>query len=163
MGPRKFPPYSIEVEAIQARSMEIYHKIYFPDDSDEAFEVDAMTRASDLCKNISVRLDLEATDGFSLFVAISDKVFSIPEDYFFYDFLSELMNWMRASKPSWGSEYFNNQKIRLNKLKTLFTNILRHSIKYIINNLNRNIEANTDNTLGLKHAEKFKGKDSRKN
>ncbi|XP_048520826.1 myosin-VIIa isoform X2 [Dendroctonus ponderosae] len=103
VGPRKFPPYSIEVEAIQARSMEIYHKIYFPDDSDEAFEVDAMTRASELCKNISVRLDLEAADGFSLFVAISDKVFSIPEDYFFYDFLSELMNWMRSSKPSWGS------------------------------------------------------------
>ncbi|KAF7281466.1 hypothetical protein GWI33_004713 [Rhynchophorus ferrugineus] len=103
LGPRKFPPYSIEVEAIQHRSMEIYHKIYFPDDTDEAFEVDSMTRASDLCKSIGTRLDLNSTDGFSLFVAISDKVFSIPEEYFFYDFLSELINWMRATKPSWGS------------------------------------------------------------
>ncbi|XP_030747956.1 myosin-VIIa-like [Sitophilus oryzae] len=103
VGPRKFPPYSVEVEAIQHRSMEIYHKIYFPNDTDEAFEVDSMTRASDLCKNIAARLDLLSTDGFSLFVAIADRVFSIPESYFFYDFLSELINWMRATKPSWGS------------------------------------------------------------
>lgn len=93
------------MEAIQTRSMEIYHKIYFPDDSDEAFEVDSMTRASDLCKTISRQLDLASTDGFSLFVAISDRVFSIPEDYFFYDFLSELINWIRETKPSWGSKF----------------------------------------------------------
>lgn len=105
VGPRKFPPYSIEVEAIQHRSLEIFHKIYFPDDTDEAFEVDAMTRAMDLCKAIGLRLNLQSTDGFSLFVAISDKVFSIPGNSFFYDFLSELINWMRANKPSWGSKY----------------------------------------------------------
>ncbi|RZB66655.1 myosin-VIIa [Asbolus verrucosus] len=103
IGPRKYPPYSVEVEAIQHRSMEIYHKIYFPDDTDEAFEVDSVTRAVDLCKTISSRLELETTDGFSLFVAISDKVFSIPEDYFFYDFLHELIDWMRSIKPSWNN------------------------------------------------------------
>ncbi|XP_066251283.1 myosin-VIIa-like isoform X2 [Euwallacea similis] len=103
VGPRKFPSYSVEVEAIQTRSMEIYHKICYPDDTDEIFEVDSMTRASDLCKTIGSRLDLASTDGFSLFVAISDKVFSIPEDYFFFDFLSELINWMRATKPSSGN------------------------------------------------------------
>uniref|UniRef100_V5GUR3 Myosin-VIIa n=1 Tax=Anoplophora glabripennis TaxID=217634 RepID=V5GUR3_ANOGL len=103
VGPRKFPPYSIEVEAIQHKSMEIFHKIYFPDDTDEAFEVDSMTRAMDLCKTIGLRLGLRSTDGFSLFVAISDKVFSMPANAFFYDFLSELINWMRANKPSWGS------------------------------------------------------------
>ncbi|KAL1490407.1 hypothetical protein ABEB36_013111 [Hypothenemus hampei] len=103
VGPRKFPPYLVEIEAIQTRSMNIYHKIYFPDDTDEAFEVDSMTRARDLCQTIADRLGLINTDGFSLFVAISDRVFSIPSDYFFYDFLSELINWMRATKPGWGS------------------------------------------------------------
>lgn len=105
VGSRKYPPYSVEVEAIQHRSMEIYHKIYFPNDTDEAFEVDSVTRACELSKSIASRLDLEYTDGFSLFVMISDKVFSIPENYFFYDFLHELINWMRKTKPSWNSKY----------------------------------------------------------
>ncbi|KAJ8956801.1 hypothetical protein NQ318_014215, partial [Aromia moschata] len=103
VGPRKYPPYSIEVEAIQHKSMEIFHKIYFPDDTDEAFEVNSMTRATDLCKAIVSRLELESADGFSLFVAIADKVFSVPDEVFFYDFLNELINWMRTTKPSWGS------------------------------------------------------------
>ncbi|KAJ8910894.1 hypothetical protein NQ315_003947, partial [Exocentrus adspersus] len=105
VGPRRFPPYSIEVEAIQHKSLEIFHKIYFPDDTDEAFEVDSLTRAIDLCKTIGLRLGLQSTDGFSLFVAISDRVFSVPGNAFFYDFLRELIEWMKASKPSWGSKY----------------------------------------------------------
>lgn len=105
VGPRKFPPYAVEVEAIQHRSMQIYHKVYFPDDTDEAFEIDSMTKASDLCKSISERLELNSSDGFSLFVVITDKVFSIPHDYFFYDFLHELIDWMRQTKPSWNSKY----------------------------------------------------------
>ena len=39
MGNRKYPPYILEVEAIRFKSLHIYHKIYFPDDSNEAFEV----------------------------------------------------------------------------------------------------------------------------
>lgn len=104
VGPRKFPPYAVEVEAIQHRSMQIYHKVYFPDDTDEAFEVDSTTRASDLCKSVAERLELNTSDGFSLFVMISDKVFSIPKDYFFYDFLHELIDWMKQTKPSWNSK-----------------------------------------------------------
>lgn len=84
--------------------MEIYHKVYFPDDTDEAFEVDSTTRAIDICRAIGSRLDMKSTDGFSLFVSLSDKVFSIPQDAFFYDFLSELIAWMKATKPSWGSK-----------------------------------------------------------
>lgn len=104
VGPRKFPPHSVEVDAIQHRSLQIFHKIYFPDDTDEAFEIDSTTRAADLCKSIADRLELCSSDGFSLFVMISDKVFSIPGDYFFYDFLHELIDWMEKTKPSWNSK-----------------------------------------------------------
>ncbi|CAH1185102.1 unnamed protein product [Phyllotreta striolata] len=103
VGQRKYPPNAIEVEAIQHKSMEIFHKIYFPDDTDEAFEINSTTRAVDLCDSIASRLELKCTDGFSLFVAIADKVFSFPPEQFFYDFLSELVQWIRRTKPSWGS------------------------------------------------------------
>nr|CAI5836955.1 unnamed protein product [Callosobruchus analis] len=124
VGPRKLPPYSIEVEAIQHKSMEIFHKIYFPDDSNEAFEVDSMTRAVDLCKVIVSRLDLKSIDGFSLFVAISDRVFSIPYNSFFYDFLSELINWMRATKPSWGSAAQITANYQIFFMKKLWVNTI---------------------------------------
>lgn len=86
--------------------MQIFHRVYFPNDTDEAFEVDSLTRASDLCKAIASRFDLKSTDGFSLMLAISDKVLSIPNNSFFYDFLSEVIAWMKANKPSWGSKYY---------------------------------------------------------
>lgn len=103
-GARKYPPYSVEVDAIQHRSLQVYHKIYFPDDNDEAFEVDSLTKASDLCKSIAERLGLSSCDGFSLMVMITDKVFSVPDYYYFYDFLHELIDWVKETKPSWNSK-----------------------------------------------------------
>lgn len=74
IGQRQHPPYIIEVEAIRYRSMQIYHKIYFPDDTDEAFEIQSSTKAKHLCDAISSRLALKSSEGFSLFVKILDKV-----------------------------------------------------------------------------------------
>lgn len=98
-GPRMYAPYVVEVEAIQHRSMQIYHKVYFPDDTDEAFEVDSATKARDLCEQITGRLNLKNSDGFSLFVKIADKVFSVPENYYFFDFVHELVEWMKQTRP----------------------------------------------------------------
>ncbi|CAH0700789.1 unnamed protein product [Spodoptera exigua] len=98
-GARLYPPYIVEVEAIQHRSMQIYHKVYFPDDTDEAFEVESSTKARDLCEQITGRLNLKNSDGFSLFVKIADKVFSVPENYYFFDFIHELVEWMKATRP----------------------------------------------------------------
>ncbi|KAG7311722.1 hypothetical protein JYU34_002775 [Plutella xylostella] len=99
-GPRIYAPYMVEVEAIQHRSMQIYHKVYFPDDTDEAFEVDSSTKAKDLCEQIAGRLNIKNSDGFSLFVKIVDKVFSVPENYYFFDFVHELVEWMKQSRPT---------------------------------------------------------------
>lgn len=122
VGSRRFPPHTVEVEAIQHRSMQIYHKIYFPDDTDEAFEVDSTTKASDLCKTIADRLELNSSDGFSLFVMISDKVFSIPKDSFFYDFLHELIDWMKQTKPSWNSAAPIQAQYQIFFMKKLWVN-----------------------------------------
>ena len=99
-GQRKHPPHQVEVEAIHHKTTQIFHKVYFPDDSDQAFEVSSSTNAKDLCIIISQRLGLKTHDGFCLFVKISDKVISIPDGDFFFDFVRLLIDWMRKSRPN---------------------------------------------------------------
>ncbi|MBN3313878.1 MYO7A protein, partial [Atractosteus spatula] len=99
-GSRKYPPHLVEVEAIQHKTTQIFHKVYFPDDTDEAFEVESSTKAKDFCQNISSRLLLKSPEGFSLFVKISDKVISVPEGDFFFDFVRHLTDWIKKARPA---------------------------------------------------------------
>lgn len=123
IGNRMFPPYIVEVEAIRYRSVEIYHKVYFPDDTDEAFQIESCTKTKDLLQTITRRLDLKSIEGFSLFIKIGDKVFSMPEEYFIFDFIYELMEWMRETMPSRSNDNRIHCEYQLFFMKKLWINV----------------------------------------
>jgi myosin-7 len=45
-------------------------------------------------------MDLRTNEGFSLFVKIWDKVFSVPDGDFFFDYVRLLTEWMKKARPS---------------------------------------------------------------
>lgn len=124
VGPRKYPPFATEVGEIQARSMRTYHQVYFPNDTNEAMEIDSMTKASDLCQTLANRLGMQSAEGFSLFVMISDKIFAMPDSYFFYDFLHELVDWIRLNKPSWNRPAHLQAEYQIFFMKKLWVNTM---------------------------------------
>ncbi|KAH7727939.1 hypothetical protein AAVH_04183 [Aphelenchoides avenae] len=99
-GQRKFPPHQVEVDAVQHRTTQIFHKVFFPDGGNEAFEVDSLVKSKELNLQIAGRLGLRSADGFALFVKIGDKVISMPENDFFFDFVHQITEWVRSSRPA---------------------------------------------------------------
>ncbi|XP_056420651.1 unconventional myosin-VIIb isoform X2 [Hyla sarda] len=105
-GPRKQPPHLVEVEAIQQMSTKIYHKVFFPNETEEAFEVGTNTKVREVCQDISNKLQLSSWDGFSIFLKIGDKVISLNEQEYFYDALRQLNDYIRKSRPTTGAPTF---------------------------------------------------------
>ena len=77
----------------------------------QAFEVDSSTRAKDFCQNISQRLNLRSAEGFSLFVKIADKVISVPEGDFFFDFVRHLTDWIKKARPTRDGNFYFDCKL----------------------------------------------------
>lgn len=121
-GNRKFPPYIVEVESIRQRSNQIYHKVYFPDDTDEAFLVESSTKAKNLIEAIAKSFKMKSSEGFALFVKISDKVISVPENYFVFDFIYEIINIMQSQMPARTKDKNVHYQYQLFFLKKLWVN-----------------------------------------
>ncbi|XP_060098667.1 unconventional myosin-VIIb [Heteronotia binoei] len=98
-GSRKWAPHSVEVEAIQKNITKMLHKVYFPNDTEQVFELGTHTKVRTLCQTIASKLELNSWEGFSLFVKIADKVISQNEADYFFDSLRQVTDWMRKNKP----------------------------------------------------------------
>ncbi|XP_066565263.1 unconventional myosin-VIIa [Amia ocellicauda] len=98
MEPRKLPPHQVEIDGIQQMSTQIFHKVHFPNDSEEIFEVGTSTRIRDLCHTIAAQLKLVSSDGFSLFLKTPDKVLSLNEADYFFDSLRQITDWTKKTK-----------------------------------------------------------------
>uniref|UniRef100_A0A7N9AK24 Myosin VIIAa n=1 Tax=Mastacembelus armatus TaxID=205130 RepID=A0A7N9AK24_9TELE len=81
------PPHLVEVEAIQHKTTQIFHKVYFPDDTDE----------------IRLRCCKGRTNAlytlFTIYVCVL-QVISVPEGDFFFDFVRHLTDWIKKSRPA---------------------------------------------------------------
>ncbi|XP_016380628.1 unconventional myosin-VIIa-like [Sinocyclocheilus rhinocerous] len=95
---RKLPPHQVEVDAIQNNSTQIFHKVHFPNDTSEIFEVTTTTKIKDLCRNIAKDLRLSSSDGYSLFVKTSTKVVSMDSKEYFFDNLRQLTDVVKKGK-----------------------------------------------------------------
>ncbi|CAB1323734.1 unnamed protein product, partial [Coregonus sp. 'balchen'] len=85
-------------DAIQQNSTQIFHKVHFPNNMEEVFEVNTSTRIRDLCQTISAKLQLVSSDGFSIFVKTPDKVLSLNDSDYFFDSLRQITDWSKKAK-----------------------------------------------------------------
>ena len=62
--------------------------------------MDSSVKAKDLSKAVIQKLNLVSGTGFSIFVKIADKVISVPDNEFFFDFIRNLTDWIQKARPS---------------------------------------------------------------
>lgn len=61
--------------------------------------MDSYTRASDLITTIGKKLQLKSCDGFSLFIKVWNKVLSVQEKEFFFDYVRLITDWIKKNLP----------------------------------------------------------------
>ncbi|ESO02636.1 hypothetical protein HELRODRAFT_188784 [Helobdella robusta] len=116
-GSRKHPPHPVEIKASQMDEPIIKQRILFPDETDVNCVVDSNMYAKELCESLAEQLKLKTAEGFSLFIKMADKVISIPEGDFFFDFVQHLTEWVNKSKGTMGTgTQFNYQVFFMKKL-----------------------------------------------
>ncbi|KAH0623879.1 hypothetical protein JD844_007064 [Phrynosoma platyrhinos] len=98
-GCRKWAPHNVEVEAIQRNITKISHKIYFPNGTEQVFEVGTNTKVRSLCQTVASKMELNSSEGFSLFLKIADKVISQNEADYFFDSLRQVSDLTRKNRP----------------------------------------------------------------
>uniref|UniRef100_A0A3Q1HJF5 Myosin VIIBb n=1 Tax=Anabas testudineus TaxID=64144 RepID=A0A3Q1HJF5_ANATE len=96
--PRKLPPHLVEVEAIQQNSTQIFHKVHFPNDSNDIFEVTSTTTIKDLRCSIASQLRLTSADGYGLYLKTPNKVTSMDEEKYFFDSLRQTSDLPKKAK-----------------------------------------------------------------
>ncbi|XP_071348422.1 unconventional myosin-VIIa-like isoform X2 [Trachinotus anak] len=96
--PRKLPPHLVEVDAIQQNSTMIFHKVHFPNDTSDIFEVTSTTTMRDLCSSVAAHLNLSSADGYGLYLKTSKKVTSLDEQKYFFDSLRQTSDAPKRAK-----------------------------------------------------------------
>ncbi|XP_059200423.1 unconventional myosin-VIIb-like [Centropristis striata] len=87
--PRKFPPHQVEVDAIQQNSTQIFHRVHFPNEHNEIYEVQSTTTIKDMCVSIANELTLTSSEGYGLYLKVPSKIISLQEDIYFFDSLRQ--------------------------------------------------------------------------
>uniref|UniRef100_A0A8D3ALB0 Myosin VIIBb n=1 Tax=Scophthalmus maximus TaxID=52904 RepID=A0A8D3ALB0_SCOMX len=96
--PRMLPPHLVEVDAIQQNSSLIFHKVHFPNDTSDIYEVTSTTSIQDLCCRIASQLSLNSPDGFGLYLKTQSKVISLEEQKYFFDSLRQTSDFPKKLK-----------------------------------------------------------------
>ncbi|OUC44934.1 FERM central domain protein, partial [Trichinella nativa] len=102
--------------AIQRKTTQIFHKFYFPNDTYENIEVDSCNKAKDLSVRIAKHIQLKSVKGFAFFVKIQDKILSLPENEFFFDFIRHLSELTSKTKSGQSGRNLNYQVYFMKKL-----------------------------------------------
>uniref|UniRef100_A0A8D3D1Y2 Myosin VIIBb n=1 Tax=Scophthalmus maximus TaxID=52904 RepID=A0A8D3D1Y2_SCOMX len=95
---RMLPPHLVEVDAIQQNSSLIFHKVHFPNDTSDIYEVTSTTSIQDLCCRIASQLSLNSPDGFGLYLKTQSKVISLEEQKYFFDSLRQTSDFPKKLK-----------------------------------------------------------------
>ncbi|XP_078694401.1 myosin-VIIa-like [Branchiostoma floridae x Branchiostoma belcheri] len=101
LGCRRSPPHPLELHTVQKKSGALGQTVVLPDKSTVEIAVESSSRAGDMCVDVGNKLRLKKTCGISLYCRVADKVVSIPNDDYYFDFLCSirpLAEWLSSEE-----------------------------------------------------------------